>query len=55
MTAEWIYWKNKVLSNLDINDKTSVKAVTEEINGGINGINERKRLYKQAKTNIKCH
>lgn len=49
------YFKNKVLSNLDIDDKTSVKAITEKINGGINGINERKALHNKAKTNIKCH
>ncbi len=49
------YFKNRVLSNLDINDKTSVKAVTKKINGYTNGINERRRLYNKAKTNIKCH
>lgn len=34
------YFKNRVLNNLDVNDKTSVKAVTEKINGGINGIDD---------------
>lgn|GEM_PF-6501393 len=49
------YFKNRVLSKINIDGHTSVEAVTKKINGSTNGLTERKRLYKESQTNIQCH
>lgn len=53
ISALWFY-KNKVLDKINVDDNTSVKAVTEKINGGKNGLNDRKELHTKTKTNIDC-
>ena len=49
------YFKNRVLSRIDIDDQTSVESVMKKINGGKNGIDERIRLYDKAQVDIQCH
>ena len=47
----WFY-KVNVINKLNIN-KTTVTAVTKKVNGGSNGLSDRKAIYKRAKKRIK--
>ncbi|WP_347175206.1 glycoside hydrolase family 19 protein [Polaribacter uvawellassae] len=51
ISALW-FFKNKV--NIDIDENTTVEEVTDKINGGDNGVNDRKQKFNKAKTNINC-
>lgn len=53
ISALW-FFENNVLDKITVNGSTSVKAVTKKVNGGTNGLNDRKELYNKAKTNIDC-
>lgn len=53
ISALWFY-KNKVLDKITVDNNTSVKAVTEKINGGKNGLNDRKELHTKTEINIDC-
>ncbi|CAL2107963.1 putative chitinase [Tenacibaculum sp. 190524A02b] len=53
ISALW-FFKNNVMNKLTINSSTTVKAVTKKVNGGVNGLSDRKELYNKAKTNINC-
>lgn len=44
------YWKNRNLNKYA--DKEDVKAVTRRINGGYNGLNDRKKYYNAFKTTL---
>ena len=48
------YFKARIL-NHTITAKTSVDDVTYWVNGGTNGIDERRALYKKAQRDIRCH
>ena len=47
------YFKTRV-SNHKIDNSTTIDDVSRWVNGGKNGLSERKRLYNKAKTNVKC-
>lgn len=49
-SACWFWWKNGL--NLKVDGGYSVKAVTVIVNGGTNGLEERKLFYERAKTAI---
>lgn len=49
MTA-FFYWEKTKLNNYA--DKDDIKQVTKRINGGYNGLQDRKRLYDLAKLNL---
>lgn len=53
ISALW-YFKNRVLKNVNIDVKTTVETVTEEVNGGQNGIKDRKFQFSKALEFIKC-
>lgn len=53
ISALW-FFKNNVLDKITVNGTTSVKSVTKKVNGGTNGLKDRKELYNKAKTNIDC-
>jgi putative chitinase len=53
ISALW-YFKNKVSDKLTINSETSVKDVTQKVNGGTNGLTDREEIHTKAKTNIDC-
>lgn len=49
ISALWFY-QNRV--NIDIDSNTTVEEITLEINGGVNGLEDREQKFKNAKTNI---
>lgn len=51
ISALWFY-NNKI--NITIDSKTTVESVTKKVNGGSNGIKDRKSKFTKAKTNIDC-
>jgi putative chitinase len=51
ISALW-YYDNKL--EIDIDSETTVSEVTEEVNGGENGIDDRKNKFNKAKINIDC-
>lgn len=53
ISALWFFNK-EVIDKTIVNDKTTVKSVTLKVNGGTNGLPDRKKLYKKAKDNIDC-
>ncbi|MEE9406688.1 MAG: glycoside hydrolase family 19 protein [Polaribacter sp.] len=53
ISALW-FFKNNVIDKITINDKTIVKTVTKKVNGGTNGLTDRKELHKKVKENIDC-
>ncbi|CAL2092518.1 glycoside hydrolase family 19 protein [Tenacibaculum sp. 190524A05c] len=53
ISALW-FFKNKVIDELKIDGTTTVTMVTNKVNGGYNGLEDRKELYNKAKTNIDC-
>jgi putative chitinase len=53
ISALW-YFKTKVSDKLTINSETSVKQVTQRVNGGIKGLTDREDIHNKAKTNIDC-
>jgi putative chitinase len=53
ISAMW-FFKNNVLDKLDIDSKTTVKEVTKKVNGGTNGLDDRKEIHSEAKNNIDC-
>lgn len=50
ISAVW-FWKNNGLTELS--DKGDIVAVTKKINGGINGLDDRKRYYEKALSTFK--
>ncbi|RQO71050.1 hypothetical protein DBR40_17590 [Pedobacter sp. KBW01] len=52
-SALWAF-KSKVLDRMDVNNKTSVDAVTKKINGGKNGLSDRKSKFNSVKQNVDC-
>lgn len=54
ISALW-FFKKKVIDKITINNTTTVKAVTGKVNGGTNGLPDRKELHNKAKTNIDCN
>ena len=53
ISALWFY-KNNVLDKVSVNNSTSVLAVTEQVNGGTNGIGHRAELFTKTQSNIDC-
>jgi predicted chitinase len=51
LSGMWFY-KYRVLSKVVIDDNTSVYQITEAVNGGKNGLDNRKEYYKEVKQNI---
>ena len=51
ISALWFY-DNKL--DITIDSKTTIKKVTELVNGGTNGIKDRESKFKKAKANIDC-
>lgn len=51
LSAGW-WWKNRGLNELADISKDDVTAITKKVNGGINGLRERQKLYFSAKTAI---
>lgn len=49
MSAMWFFQTNVLGSNVDIS-KASVKEVTKKVNGGSNGLSDRKKIFNNAKT-----
>lgn len=47
LSALWFY-KTRVMKQVDIDWKTSVKKVSKAVNGGTNGVPERERIFKKA-------
>ena len=54
LSAMW-YYKSQVLDVIDIGGTTSVEDVTEEINGGTNGLDDRKSKFEDAEDHIDCN
>ena len=54
LSALWFY-EQHVLNKLTIDSETTVQQVTEEINGGNNGIEDRKRKFNNVQENIDCY
>ncbi|WP_203258598.1 glycoside hydrolase family 19 protein [Hyunsoonleella ulvae] len=53
LSALWFY-KTKVLDKVTVDSTTTVKKVTLKVNGGDNGIEDRKKHFKKAKDSITC-
>ncbi|UJH66292.1 glycoside hydrolase family 19 protein [Allomuricauda sp. SCSIO 65647] len=53
ISALWFY-KNSVLDKIIVDNNISVKAVTEKVNGGKNGLNHRRTLHAKTQANIDC-
>lgn len=53
ISALW-FFKNKVIDKISNMATTTVEKVTENVNGGDNGIADRKTKYNSTKTNIDC-
>jgi putative chitinase len=53
LSALW-YYKERVIDKVNIDSTTAVKTVTLKINGGYNGLNDRKIRYQKAKDSINC-
>lgn len=51
ISALWFY-NTKI--NITIDSKTTVESITKLVNGGDNGLIDRKNKFKKAKTNINC-
>jgi len=54
ISALWFYKKN-VLDKITIDSITSVKKITKKINGGTNGLKDRKKIFNKAKDSINCN
>jgi putative chitinase len=48
------YFKTRVNSRLSITATTTVEQVTKKVNGGLNGLRERKNYYNKSKIHIFC-
>ena len=53
LSALWFY-KKRVLDKIKVDSTTSVLKVTKKINGGINGLTERKLNFQRLKDSISC-
>ncbi|WP_299114735.1 hypothetical protein, partial [uncultured Winogradskyella sp.] len=53
LSALW-YYKKSVLDKITVDSITTVKKVTEKVNGGSNGLADRKTKFAKAKDSIKC-
>ncbi len=53
ISALW-YYKNNVLDKITVDVNTSVSKVTHRVNGGTNGIKDRKAKFESTKSNIDC-
>lgn len=54
LSALW-YYKTSVLDKIDIDSTTTVKKVTKKVNGGTNGLSDRKEIFNKAKDSIDCN
>lgn len=54
ISALW-YYKEKVLNDIDIDENTNVEDVTEKINGGTNGLNDREEVFNLCELYIECN
>ncbi|MGY0427184.1 MAG: glycoside hydrolase family 19 protein [Polaribacter sp.] len=52
-SALWFY-KNNVLDKLTVDKDVTVKAVTKKVNGGTNGLADRKEIFEDVKKEIDC-
>jgi len=53
ISALW-YYKTSVLDKITIDSITTVKKVTKKVNGGTNGLSDRKEIFTKAKDSIDC-
>jgi putative chitinase len=53
ISALWFYKKN-VLDKISLDSTTTVKTVTKKVNGGLNGLSDRKEIFQKAKDSITC-
>ncbi|MGC6429436.1 MAG: glycoside hydrolase family 19 protein [Jejuia sp.] len=53
LSALWFY-KINVIDKVVIDSATTVKKVTKKVNGGYNGMDDRKKHFKKAKDSITC-
>ncbi len=53
ISALWFYKKN-VLDKISLDSTTTVKIVTKKVNGGLNGLSDRKEIFQKAKDSITC-
>ena len=55
ISALWFY-KTSVLDKITptVDSTTTVKKVTEKVNGGENGLSHRKKIFNKAKDSITC-
>ena len=54
LSALW-YYKTSVVDKITIDSTTTVKKVTKKVNGGINGLADRKEIFTKAKDSIDCN
>lgn len=53
ISALW-YFENRVMNQITISSNTTVKAITNKINGGTNGLKDRANKFEKAEENIDC-
>ena len=54
ISALWFYQK-KVLNKITIDSIATVEKVTKKVNGGRNGLADRKEIFDKAKDSINCN
>jgi len=53
LSAMW-FFKTNILDKMTVNANTAVERISVKVNGGTNGLPERKAYFNQAKSNINC-
>ena len=54
LSALW-YYKIRVLDKISVDTTTTVEKVTKKVNGGTNGLEDRKEIFTKAKDSINCN
>lgn len=54
ISALWFFKENVLGDDGELEENASVESVTEKVNGGDNGLDDRKQLFNQTKTYINC-
>ncbi len=54
ISALW-YYENNVLDKITIDSATTVKKVTKKVNGGSNGLEDRKEIFEDCEEHIDCN